>query len=259
MHLDPERIQRLLHAELDADEYDAVHEHLAHCEVCRGSVAEARGQEEEIFGLLEHLDHPQPVGSLNAIVEAAAYQRVRWGRWVAGIVLTLGATSAAYAAPGSPVPGWVRQIVETVRPPSKEIPDDPALSRSEAGSGGISVPAGSAITLRFSVDQPDGQATVSLTAADEVVIQAIGGSVAFTSGPGRVLIQNEGSNARFEIEIPNSAPRIDIRVGDRVIFSKADSRIDAEAPPDSLGRYRLSLGAPRILIRTPSHRAPTGR
>jgi hypothetical protein len=60
MHLDDERIQRLLHDELGSAAAE-IRLHLESCAACRELVDEAREDERRIFGLLSQVDHPRPV------------------------------------------------------------------------------------------------------------------------------------------------------------------------------------------------------
>ena len=58
MHLDEERVQRLLHDELAWTEVNPVREHVAQCADCRARLDLARREEDEVDALLRHLDHP---------------------------------------------------------------------------------------------------------------------------------------------------------------------------------------------------------
>lgn len=217
MHLDEEQVQRLLHRELAPPLETAVREHLAECIECRGRVAQAEREEDEVHALLRHLDHPAPRVDPHAVAARARARGVRWVRWAAGIVVALGLAGAAYAAPGSPLPAWVEAVVRWVEGGSAEVPDP--------GVAGIAVAPGRELVILFTSAQPEGQAEVSLTDGAEVVVRAPIGAATFTSDVDRLVIDNQGSPATFEIQIPRTAPRVEIRVAGDRIFLKEGSRV----------------------------------
>src|SRR5688572_31719644 len=110
MHLDDERVQRLLHGELEPAGERLARQHLAACEDCRTRVDEARAEEHRIFALLREVDHPAPDADPRAILAAGRGPRARWERWAAGLLLVAAAGGAAYAAPGSPLPAALDRL-----------------------------------------------------------------------------------------------------------------------------------------------------
>jgi hypothetical protein len=252
-HLDEEQVQRLLHGELTRALEITAGEHLAVCAPCRERVAVARREESEVHALLAALDHDPPRIRAGAIVSAARARASAWRRRAAGLLVAMGAAGAAYALPGSPLPGWVSSVVErigsladtssrspAVPPPAgPETPPDPRGSREES-SGGIAVAPGNTLLILFTRSQGEGGVLVSLSDGEEVRVLAPAGAATFTSDVNQLVIDNPGSTATFEIAIPRHAPRVEVRVAGKKIFLKDGPHISAgtEASGDS---YSLPL------------------
>ncbi|MGH7579889.1 MAG: hypothetical protein ACREM9_06935, partial [Gemmatimonadales bacterium] len=146
MHLDEERVQRLLHGELDGAGEGAARQHLDGCRDCRALVNHAREEEHRIFGLLREVDHPPAEADPCALLPAAARARRGWGRWAAGWLLIVLAGGAAYAAPGSPLPGMLDRLIgrdPPVRPQRTDQAPDDSVARPSAG---IAVTPGNRLT-----------------------------------------------------------------------------------------------------------------
>lgn len=239
MHLDEDRLQRLLHGELSPAVETSAHQHLAGCADCRVLVATTEREETEVVGLLQNLDHPPPrIHAETVAARARGRGRgVHAVRWAAGIVLGLGLAGAAYAAPGSPLPAWVETVVDWAR----GRPDRaPAPSPEVAG---IAVAPGPRLVIVFTAPQAAGQAQVSLTDGADVVVRALSGAATFTTDVDRLVIDNQGS-ATFEIQIPRTAPRVEIRVGGQRLFLKERSRVTTDTVTDMGGPYVLPLVPP---------------
>ena len=237
MHLEAEHIQRLLHHELGPLD-EAVAEHLAECEQCRRAVEEARQEEARIFDLFRRLDHAPPSVGAESLVKPN--RGVVWGRRAAGIVLALGIAGAAYAATGSPLPRWVNSVVERIAggsPPPKE----PEVVPEPSAVAGIAVTPGERFTIAFAELQSRGTGIVSLTDGRDVAVRAKNGAATFTSAADRLSVNNRGSTADYEIELPRGPGRIEVVVGSRRLLLKEKGRVTGAAPVDSLGRYRLDL------------------
>src|SRR5688500_7027672 len=113
MHLDEEQLQRMLHGEAAPVAGRPLREHLSACAECRERLRQAERDEAEVHALLRRVDHPAPAVSAEAVAARAGRAPDRgWGRWAAGILLALTAAGAAYAAPGSPLRGWARSVLE---------------------------------------------------------------------------------------------------------------------------------------------------
>jgi anti-sigma factor RsiW len=239
MHLDAERTQRLLHGELTAPDRASVRDHLAGCPDCRALLEAAGAEEDDVLALLGRLDHAPPSIDAAAVVARARGRREEVSRWAAGVVAALALAGAAYAAPGSPLAGWVRDLVG-----GKGGAESPAQSggRSpapESDAAGIAVAPGSRLVIQFA-SVAGGTARVSMTAESLVVVRALAGTATFASEVDRLVIEHP-SPVEFEIHIPGSAPRIEIRVGERRVFLKDGARVLAERDADAPGVYTLEL------------------
>ncbi len=256
-HLDEEQVQRVLHGELAGTEDEGSRAHLASCATCRERVAAAEREENEIHALLGSLDHEPPPIHARAFTAAAAHaarsSRAAWRRRAAGLLVALGAAGAAYALPGSPVPGWVDSVVErlgSLADSSARRPAAPAPAATEPGLGpqeattesrsGIAVDPGSSLLILFTRAQDEGQVEVVLSDGVLVQVLAPAAAASFTSDVNLLRIENAGTAAQFRIEIPRAAPRVEIRVAGKRIFLKEGPRITAE-PAAARGSYVLPL------------------
>ena len=248
MHLDEEQVQRLLHGELVPRAASSVREHLTGCSECRAWVAETEREEQEVQALLRHLDHAVPRVDVHAVARRARAHELHWGRWAAGVALALGLGGASYAIPGSPLPAWVRAAAQwvggwTERSPSAPAPTSPPepepTRQPEPSVAGIAVAPGPALLISFT--SAAGQVRVSLTDAAQVVVRAPSGAAVFTSHVDQLVIDNAGSTTTFDIEIPRTAPRVEIRAGKQRILLKEGGSITAAKPAESSGPYLLPL------------------
>ena len=240
MHLDEEQLQRLLHGELSADARRNAGDHLAACNECRERLVLAERDEGEILALLRQVDHPLPVVDPEALAARARGIGLAWGRWAAGILLVLGAAGAAYAVPGSPVRGWIRSATAWI---AREDRGPPAPKQADAPSRGAGIAAlpGRNYVIAFQSLESGGQARVSLTDGAEVIVRAPSGAARFTSGVDQLLIDNQGSGATFVIEIPRTAPRVEIRLAGKRLFLKQGERVTAQGSAVAEGEYLLRL------------------
>ena len=240
-HLDEETVQRLLHGEIDPASEAASRAHLAACAECRGRLQEAEREEAKILALLGRLDHGPVAVDAEALAARARGLRARgrgagWQRRAAVVALAVGAAGAAFAAPGSPLPGWVDRAAAWLRS------EGPAsVADAGPGSAGISVPPAERFTIRF--DAGSGSASVRVTEGPDIVVRAAGGAARFVSDVDRLTIVGGGA-ADFEVELPRSAPRVEILAGRGTVLLKEGARIVTDAPGDADGGYRIHLGSP---------------
>jgi len=258
MHLDEEQVQRLLHGELAPDMGPVVREHLEKCAECRARAEESRREEEETHALLSRLDEAPPGLDARAVARRARVrplQRERhWERWAAGILVAFGVSGVSYAIPGSPVPAWVKAVVGRVggrtgrspaaagRSTAPEPRPTPAPAPPAPSAAGIAVAPGRELVVTFTSAR--GQARVSLTGGAQVEVRAPAGAAGFTSHVDRLVIDNVGS-AIFDIEIPRSARRVEIRVGDRRLLLVESGRIVGLEPSESSGPRLVPLAPSR--------------
>lgn len=223
-HLDEEQLQRAAHGELAQGDAPA-RAHLAACDECRGRLDDATRDEMEVDALLRLLDHPAPAVTASTIAARARGVDAGWMRWAASIVVGLALAGAAYAAPGSPVPRWLARVATLVDARQARPGPVAPVPVAAAVTGGIAVAPGASLLILFTAPQAAGEARVSLTDSGEVVVRSIIGSATFTSGVDRLVIDNAGSSASYEIQIPRSAPRVEMRIGDRRILLKDGPRL----------------------------------
>ena len=250
MHVDEEVVQRVLHAELDPASQPGVEEHLAGCALCRERVDAARRDEVDAMRLLAALDVDMPrVTALQLIESGRARARdSAWIRWAAVIVLAVGIVGTAYAAPGSPLPRWVSAIIGDVSRKPRDVgsvgePSHQAQREAQdRAASGIAMDADTALLVLFTSRQASGHARVSLTDAAEVTVRSFTPGVPFKSDVGRLVVENRGSTADFEVLIPRAAPRVEIRVGSERVYLKERDRITAPGVAGSGDSRVVPLG-----------------
>ena len=240
-HPDEEQVQRFLHKESTPHPGELLR-HIEICDECRERVAGAQREEDAVLALLAQADRVPPSIELAAVVARARRRRAMWTRWAASGLLAVGLAGAADAAAGFPVLSWVSALTARwSRAPGPEVaPLAPVAA--EPAVGGVAVVPGSSFVVLFRSAQSAGEVRVTVTEGSDLVVRAPSGAATFTSDPDRVVIDNRGSTADFDIAIPRGTTRVEIRIGDRRVFLKDGARIITVAP-DS-GRYRIALTRP---------------
>lgn len=244
-HPHDEDIQRLLDGELTAVLEAPLRAHLARCDGCRDRVEETRRDRDEIETLLRLVDHPTPrVHAERVTARATSQRRLPWQRLAAGIVLSLGVAGAAAALPGSPFRTWVMDVAHgialSVAPAPAVVmpaPPDPAAPNM----AGVSLIPDGDIAIVFTSSQKAGTARVAFSFGPELTIQAPPGAARFASEEGRLVVDNAGSSASFDIQLPRSAQRVEIRVSGQRRFLKDGVRIVTSFPSDSSGAFLIPL------------------
>jgi hypothetical protein len=241
MHLDREQVELALDA--GAEQGSDMEQHLRTCSECQARLDQARREDAWIRERLGLLDHVLPPITARSVVARAGRSWRGWERLAASIILALAAAGAAYAAPGSPLPGLIRRLVHgaapTVRP--SEAPPAPGARPSQSG---IAVSPGDRLTIEFASPESGDTAVVSLSDDSEVTIRASGGKTTFASEPNRLIVRQSGAPARFEIQIPREALAVALKVGERSILIKRNTTVTSDIKPDSAGRYLLPIAPP---------------
>jgi len=246
VHLDEERLQRLLHGELAGTDETEARAHLAGCDECSLRLAAASREEENVGALLCELDRPAPRSDFGAIARRADARSPRIPRWAAGVALVLGLAGAAYALPGSPLPRWIHAAVEWASGrPNPLSPGAGSLPPSDPSFAGIAVPPGEGFVILFHTPNTSGEMLVRLTEGAEVEIRAPRGAATFTTGESQLVVDGRGLPTTYEIEIPLTAPKVEIFVGEKRVFLKDGSRVTTALPSESAAPYRLPIAAPR--------------
>jgi predicted anti-sigma-YlaC factor YlaD len=242
MHLDDERLQRLLDRELESEAEASIRGHLAGCEPCRAQVSAAERETAELRRLLPFLDDPLPR------LEPGDLMRLRgrglvWGRRAALVFLALGLAGVAYAAPGSPVATWVRSVATLLRPaPGRPAPPRTTQARSEdPETSGIAVSPGERLAIVLPSPPKGGLAYVSLGDSADVVVRVVSGNASFSSGIDRLVVETPDSSAVFRIVLPRTASRVEIRAGGSRLFLKEGPRVRASTGPTADGVYALRI------------------
>lgn len=240
MHIDEERLQLLLHGELSPLDEERVRSHLSGCDACSRRLAEMEHEEKRVGALLRELDHDAPLPDIGEIERRAGARSARVPRWAAAAALVLLVGGAAYALPGSPLPRWVGAIVEW----AGGSRSSPSGDTSRLDDAGIAVAPGQDLVIVFQPPIANGQAVVTLTEGAEVELRAPRDAATFTSQEGRLLVEDRGPGATYRIGIPRTAPRVEIRVGDRRLFLKEGPRVTTAGSPQGPSGYLLPLYAP---------------
>ncbi len=239
MHLDDERVQRLLHGELGSAEAETRF-HLESCAPCRDLVAGARAEEDRILALLSEVDHPVATLDPRIVLAERNASRGHWGRRAAAAILGVAIAGAAYALPGSPLPAALDRLLGTGSGVRDSTPATQA-ERATAPPAGIAVPAADGLVIQL---MAEGQVAIELTDEEEVAVRAVGGTATFSSDPGRLTVRSSGP-AQLEIRIPRTAASVEVLAGSTPVFRNSATGPVAPSPPDSTGRYIIPLKGPR--------------
>lgn len=224
MHLDDEQVQRLLHDELAPPMTTMVREHVAGCGACRARVNAAVSEEDAVFALLARLDHPVPPVRVQTVLARERRRRGGALRWAAGMLLVIGLAGVAYAAPGSPVRRWLDDLAQRAPGRSDRAPF-PANETSIPAFGGIAVTPGESLVIAFDLTAGNGSVRVSLTDGAEVVVRAPSGAAEYTAGESRIQVTPRSDAATYDVEVPRTAARVEIRVGSERKFLKSGSNV----------------------------------
>ena len=197
----------------------------------------------EIDALLAALDEPPPpvsVESLLARGRTPAGAPRRHLRWAAGIALALGVAGAAYAAPGSPLPGWLGRIGESI---DRGANGRPSAVVPVPASAGVAVDVGGPVVIRFA-GRLAGYARVSLTDDSEVVTRSADGSTRFSSEPDQLLIEHPSFDT-LQVSVPRTAPRVEVVVGARTVWLKQGPEVVTSAAAGDFGDWLVPLAESR--------------
>jgi hypothetical protein len=241
-HLDVEQVERLLDGEIatTADRWARVH--VVECGECRERVELAGRQAAEIRGLLRQVDHEPPKVDARRLAAQARVRGAGWQKWAAGILLVIGSAGILYAAPGSPLRGWLAAAARWIGHVEVKAPSEESASAPTLGSvAGIAVIPGESLVILFEESQPEARARITLSPGTEVTVRAPAGSTTFTSQASRLVIGNGGAASTYEIEIPLRAPRVEVLVKGERIFLKEGQDITLADSGAGTGPYLLPL------------------
>lgn len=253
-------LQALLDGELSRAEAAEVESHLGECAACREGVEGLRAAGAGLTAALSRLDRPAATERAFARVS-----RQRWRRWVgvdAGQVLRRAAalvvgvaTVASATVPGSPVRGWIGDLLggaPGAAPAGDSVAAAPGGSTgSPASPGATGTPAsgtrsGSAAepVAGVSVLPDQGRVRVALTAPSPELririrlsdgaysdVRAVGAAsgARFRTGPGSVEVFGAGAG-EVEVVLPRGARSAVVEVDGRPYFRKDGGGIRLLAP-----------------------------
>ena len=120
------------------------------------------------------------------------------------------------------------------------MPSPPSPSPAPAVAG-VPIAPGQRLIIAFTSSQAEGDAHVRLTDGAEVVVRAPSGAATFSSDADRLVIDNRGGTGTFEIQIPRTAPRVEIVVDRTRRFLKEADRVTASEGPAAPGVYAIPL------------------
>jgi hypothetical protein len=265
MHLDDERIQRLLHDEMDSVAKDAATRHAAECELCARAIEYASRDEALAFGALGEADHAAPDVSVEMIAARARGLALEersarrdapprgnhargWFRRAAAVLIVIAAAGAAYALPGSPLPALLDRIIATMtgfdrshRPSETVAPAPSAPPSDQPVTSGIAFAPRERFTIRFASSQERGSVTVTLTDDTNISVRVVGETTPFDTDVASVTIVNTSSTADYEIDVPKSAPWVAIEIAGERVFSKQGPAVTTSGATDADGRRVLRL------------------
>lgn len=209
MHLDEGLLQAVLDGEAQATA------HLETCVECRKRLEALREGEQVVNHALTALDHPTPTISVETVLERARRSPPppRLLRWAAVFALLLLGAGALYAIPGSPLRRWIGGLVTHPRAPANTA-EHPA---------GVALVPGDRFRVVFSAVSR-GSVAISLTDRTTVDVRCISGTARFSAEIDGVRVETDSTAADFVIDIPRSAPRVEVLAGERRIFLKDGPR-----------------------------------
>lgn len=239
MHLDAEKIERLLSDDLSQEEARVVRDHLSTCAACRSALAAAQRDDREIAELLGLLDHAVPPADPQRLARYA-HRRPARRTLVAAALAFLVVAGAASAMPGSPVKAWIARVFagaeQSVEPTTAE-----GVGPTAAHASGVSVLPGDRFELVFQAFQQSGLVRIVLSDQDEVSVQAESPEVGYSVEPRRVRVLNAGSQTNYSVTLPKEAVSIIIRVEDMIVLEKQGATIVTSAVQGSAGGYTLDF------------------
>jgi len=242
MHLTDEQLHRMVDDQLPDPGRVALEQHVARCADCRTRLADAGEESAAVLAGLRLVDHPLPAIGAATIIARARARQSQARRWAAALLLSIGVAGAAYAAPGSPLPGWFSALAGWIAPEPEPGPEPaPPAPAPMPGQAGIAVPPGERLTIRVELDRGRGNARIALTDGAEVIIRAGSGAAGFTAGEDQLLVEVRADSTSLEVLIPRLAPLVDLVVQGRRILRATGGRITTEVTSSSDGTYRLSL------------------
>lgn len=240
MHLDAEKIERLLANEMTPEEARVWRDHLVGCNDCARILEDAERQDREIAGQLGLLDHAVPDTDLRQLRRRATRPALRRTLAAAAVAFLIVA-AAASAMPGSPVRSWLSRVFAGAADTSRQATTGEGAGVAAIQPSGVSVLPGGSFELVFDTLQDSGVVRITLSDEPEVSVRSEGSGVGYSVEPSRVRVLNAGSTASYRVVLPEDATSIRILVGDTPVLVKRGATIETSAPRDVTGDYLVSF------------------
>lgn len=212
--------------------------HVRGCPRCRDVMTTLAQQRLLVGALLDELDAPIPVRSVEAIVSRVRRRRRRHWQLVATAaslfaVAVASATMRSYLLHdgiGShrPAPPPASAQVPTPGPAAVEAPTVIAMEPTDD------------LQIEFAAAQTEGELLVTLGPLARVTLTA-SEPVPYTLGRGRIAVDNAGSRASYRLALPERVGRAAIRVGGRLLFTKRGASVVTQATREGADTFRLVL------------------
>jgi hypothetical protein len=135
----------------------------------------------------------------------------------------------------------VSTAIEWVVPGDERDESAPPGPELETHPSGIALAPGSRLVIEFLAPPGGSRARVTLTEREDVVVRGPAGSATFSSEADRLLVEPRGVATTFDIEIPRSAPDVEIRAAGALILSKKGARLESATPAEPGDSYVLPL------------------
>lgn len=224
-----------LDGEVAPAEMAELERHLEECDICRQASSAIASDRTKVMALLPSLGGADSVPRIDDILERAARPGPR--RWAAiAAMILLGIVTVAGASVAT---GLFQTVVEKLQGPRQAGPTEASATQAEDRvSTSIALEAGARAAVVFLSTQTAG--TITIAVNDQPRVEVVASRVVpYKVQQGQVSITNGGTNADYLVRIPRRLLRAEIRVADRVVFTKDGNAITALVTPDSAGTYVL--------------------
>jgi hypothetical protein len=105
----------------------------------------------------------------------------------------------------------------------------------------VAVPPGGHFTIVFRARQQSGGIAVSLVDGPYLALRTRNGAPPITTDLDGLTVENRGSSADYDLELPRGAPWVEIRTAGHRLFLKDGNRVITARPAEADGRYLIPL------------------
>jgi hypothetical protein len=222
-HPAEDTLRAFLDDELLPAEREDLDSHVGECTRCHRTLDALRREEAEARALLESLDVPAPVDMAWRRVRRRNVTGAGGGRNLlrAALVLLIAAGAVSATVPGSPVRGWLEDVVRGENP----VPPQIAVNREAAAApepegGAVSIVPEDAARVVLT-DVPSGTPLVlRLHDGERLRLHAAGGPAGpFRTATNRIHA-SLGDATRLRLEVPRGGPAVTVEVNGAVVARK---------------------------------------